>query len=67
MAIATRTASSANLSPQKETGMYCATVPEENCICPAGFLCGCPAGVGFAAGLHERSGSRQRHFLQSTL
>jgi len=34
-------------------------------ICPAGFLRGWPAGVEFTAGLPERPGIRQRHFLQA--
>ena len=34
-------------------------------ICPAGFLCGRPVGVELVAGLPERPGSQQRHFLQA--
>jgi len=34
-------------------------------ICLAGFLCGWPVGVEFAAGLPERPGSQQRHFVQA--
>jgi len=40
------------------------TTPEES-ICPAGFLCGWSIGVEFVAGLPERPGSQQRHFLQA--
>ena len=32
---------------------------------PAGFLCGWSVGVAFVAGLPERPGSQQRHFLQA--
>ena len=32
---------------------------------PAGFLCGWPVGVELVAGLPERPGSQQRHFLQA--
>jgi len=34
-------------------------------ICPAGFLRGWPVGVELVAGLPERPGSQQRHFLQA--
>jgi len=34
-------------------------------ICPAGFLRGWPVGVELIAGLPERPGSQQRHFLQA--
>ena len=38
---------------------------EAEYICPAGCLCGCPVGVELVAGLPERPGSQQRHFLQA--
>jgi len=41
------------------------TAPEAEYICPAGFLCGWPVGVELVAGLPERPGSQQRHFLQA--
>ena len=41
------------------------TASEEEYICPAGFLCGWPAGVELAAGLPERPGSWQKQFLQA--
>ena len=34
-------------------------------ICPACFRCGWPVGVELAAGLHERSGSRQGHIQEA--
>ena len=37
----------------------------EEYICPAGFLCGWSVGVELVAGLPERPGSQQRHFLQA--
>jgi len=41
------------------------TAPEKEYICLAGFLCDWPVVVEFAAGLFERPGSQQRHFLQA--
>ena len=41
------------------------TTPEVEYICPAGFLCGWPVGVELVAGLPERPGSQQSHFLQA--
>ena len=41
------------------------TAPEAEYICPAGFLRGWSVGVELVAGLPERPGSRQRHFLQA--
>jgi len=38
---------------------------EAEYICPAGFLRGWPVGVELVAGLHERPGIQQRHFLQA--
>ena len=38
---------------------------EAEYICTAGFLRGWPVGVELVAGLHERPGSQQRHFLQA--
>ena len=40
--------------------------PEAEYICPAGFLRGWPVGVELVAGLPERPGSQQRHFLQAS-
>jgi len=34
-------------------------------ICPVDFLCGWSVGVELVAGLPERAGSQQRHFLQA--
>ena len=42
------------------------TTPEAEYICPAGFLRGWPVGVDLVAGLPERPGSQQRHFLQAS-
>ena len=42
------------------------TAPEAEYICPAGFLRGWPVGVELVAGLPERPGSQQRHFLQAS-
>ena len=39
--------------------------PEAEYICPAGFLCGWSVDVELVAGLPERPGSQQRHFLQA--
>ena len=41
------------------------TAPEAEYICPAGFLRGWRVGVELVAGLPERPGSQQRHFLQA--
>jgi len=41
------------------------TAPEAENICPAGFLRGWSVGVELVAGLPERPGSQQRHFLQA--
>jgi len=41
------------------------TAPEAEYISRAGFLCGWSVGVELVAGLPERPGSQQRHFLQS--
>ena len=41
------------------------TAPEAKYICPEGFLRGWSVGVELAAGLLERPGSQQRHFLQA--
>jgi len=41
------------------------TAPEAEYICRAGFLCGWSVGVELVAGLPERPGSQQRHFLQA--
>jgi len=40
--------------------------PEAEYICPAGFLRGWPIGVELVAGLPERPGSQQRHFLHAS-
>ena len=42
------------------------TAPQAKYICPAGFLRGWPVGVEIVAGLPERPGSQQRHFLQAS-
>ena len=42
------------------------TAPEAEYICPAGFLRSWPVGVELVAGLPERPGSQQRHFLQAS-
>jgi len=41
------------------------TAPEAEYICPAGFLRSWPVGVELVAGILERPGSQQRHFLQA--
>jgi len=41
------------------------TASEAEYICPAGFLCGWSVGEELVAGLPERPGSQQRHFLQA--
>jgi len=41
------------------------TAPEAEYICPASFLCGWSVGVELVAGLPERPGRQQRHFLQA--
>ena len=40
------------------------TAPAAEYLCPAGFLRGWSVGVELAAGLPERPGSQQRHFMQ---
>ena len=42
------------------------TAPEAEYIFPAGFLRGWPVGVEAVAGLPERPGSQQGHFLQAS-